>query len=155
MVVTRFGTMALALVGFLFGSEAFAGGKDHYTIHVKSVKVKETQKDGSSWDVDNGKPDLFVRINVDAEGAETFDTKVVDDTFAATFNETLGRVKFTPGQKLKIQVFDKDVAANDHIGTYMVTTTEKGVEGKSLILEDFGQVIRLELEYRKVGDSTK
>lgn len=157
MTVSRFGAVALlALAGLVFGNTAYSFGGDEggYTIFIKMVKVKDTQKDGSSWDVDNGKPDIFVRVSVDAKDSKAYDTKVVDDVYEAKYNEELSKVRFNPGQKLMIQVLDKDVALNDTIGNINVNTNEKNVKGGVIRLESFGQVIALEIEFRKVGKDT-
>jgi hypothetical protein len=154
MLKTRYvAGFVVALAGLILGSQAFsAGGEDvEYTIIIKKVDVKPTKSDGAAWDVMDGKPDLFVRVqNLDVKDAKSFDTKTHDDVNSASFDQP-SDVKFRVGQKIQFQVNDKDVAANDEIGTYNLTTTAKGVESGKLRMENFGQVIVLEVEFKKLS----
>jgi hypothetical protein len=155
MRTLRFASAAcvLALAGLLVGDQAFSGDKKdtaEWTVIIKSAKVKNTKADGSAWDPMDGAPDLFVRVRVDDKAAKDFDTKVVkDDAYEATFN-TDTNVRFRIGQKVILTVIDKDVAANDDCGTYNLITTEPVITKGKLRLENFGQVMYLDVEFKKL-----
>lgn len=145
--------MVLAVVGLLIGSQAYSAGgdkeKQEWTVIIKSTKVKTTKADGKAWDAMDGAPDLFVRVRVDEKGAKEYDTKVKDDVFEATFDEPTN-IKFRIGQKVIFTVIDKDVAANDDCGTFNLITTEPVISKGKLRLENFGQVIYLDVEFKKL-----
>ena len=146
------GAFVLAMAGLLFGSQAYSAGEKEtaeWTIVIKSVEVKTTKADKSSWDVMDGAPDLFVRVRVDSKEAKDYDTKVKDDVYKATFDEPTN-VKFRIGQKVIFKVIDKDVAANDDVGTFTLETTEPVISKGKLRLENFGQVIMLDVEFKKL-----
>lgn len=162
----------LSIGGLLLGGQAFSGDKDkdkdsagdEYTVHINKVEVKTTKADKDSWDPMDGKPDLFVRVHNYTQKGKSFDTKVVDDVYTAEFNVP-SNIRFRLGDKVQFEVHDKDLVANDEIGSYRVEITQKlldaamkgardgkgakagkgAKEGTMLRFENFGQVIFLEV----------
>ena len=132
------------------GGPAVADDDAGYTVVVKKVEVKTTQKDGSAWDVDNGKPDLAVIVrNVSDKGSKEFTTKTKDDTLTAEFDEPAS-IKVRPGQTLEFEVVDKDVAVNDTIGKVKKEMTADHLKSGKIRLEKFDQVVYLEIEVKKL-----
>jgi hypothetical protein len=148
---------ALTVVGILIGSQVsgvLAGGeKDEYTVVIKKVEVKKTQKNGESWDVNDGAPDLrvFAR-NTTNKDEKAFETKEKKDTYSAEFNEA-ANIRAKKGQSIELEVVDADVAVNDQVGKTLVELTDeniqKGLE-KGLRIENFGQVIYLDIQLKKL-----
>src|SRR5688500_2264930 len=101
--MTRFRTFVAGLGILALGlgaitAEADDAAKDGlYTVVIKKVEVAKTQKNGSAWDVNDGKPDLRVIVRVVGEKDATFKTKEKTDTFSADFNEPTS-IKFRMGQ---------------------------------------------------------
>lgn len=140
----------LALTVVVPGTQARVAQDTAYTVVVKKVEVETTKKDGSSWDVDNGKPDLAVIIrNMSDKDSKTFTTKTKDDTFSAEFDEPT-TIKVRPGQTLEFEVVDKDVAINDTIGKVQKEMTEGMLKDGKLKLEKFDRVIYLEIAVKKL-----
>lgn len=150
----RFGIAALVLAisGLLVSSQAYSAGDSstQYTLTIKKVDVKKTKADGSAWDIMDGAPDLFVRVSNDSvKDSKAFDTKVHDDIYTTDFN-TPTSVRFNPGQTLFFEVYDKDIAANDLVGKVTCEMTEKVIKQGKIRLENFGQVIYLDIEVKKL-----
>jgi hypothetical protein len=111
-----------------------------------TVKVKETNKDGNAWDINNGKPDLFVRIrNLTNKGVKDFDTNEKEDTFEADFN--VATILAQEGDEIQFEVLDKDVAANDTIGKMRVRLTAEVLK-KGTHNFTFDQVRSMTVEFR-------
>lgn len=147
-----FAALVLGMSGLLVGGQAFSfeGEGTDYTLVVKKVDVKKTKADNSTWDIMDGAPDLFVRVSNNSEkGAKAFDTKVHDDKYTVVFDETTN-VRFRSGQTISLEVIDKDVAANDDVGKINVEMTDKVIKMGKLRFENFGQVITLEIEVKKL-----
>src|SRR5690606_34217745 len=110
----------LSLFGLLLGSQlAFAQDNqankdgDTYTVIIHRVEVKQTNQDGNSWDINDGKPDLQVTVRNLAEAdSKAFETTQKEDTFSAEWNVPTN-IKFRSGQGLEFVVQDVDVAASD------------------------------------------
>ena len=56
--------IGLAILGLLLSGPAAFGADDkaNYTVVIKRAEVKTTKADGSSWDINDGKPDLCVSV---------------------------------------------------------------------------------------------
>jgi hypothetical protein len=138
-----------------------------YTVIVHRLEVKQTNQDGNSWDINDGKPDLKVTVrNISEADSKAFETPQKEDTFSAEWNSPT-TVKFRSGQTLEFVVLDGDVAANDEMGRVRKHLTEAGAketaapkdlrpeeravlkEGR-MKFENFGQVILLEIEIKKL-----
>ncbi|MFO0968913.1 MAG: C2 domain-containing protein [Gemmataceae bacterium] len=139
-----------AVAALLLGSQVFSADDkdDQYTVIIKKVEVKKTKADGSSWDPMNGAPDLYVTVrnNTDKSG-KTYSTKVKDDTFVAEFNEPT-TVRFKKGEQLHFEVMDKDPVGSDEVGAINVNTGKISEGG--IRLENFGQVVVLEVSFKKL-----
>jgi hypothetical protein len=110
------------------------------------VEVKETNTDGKAWDINNGKPDLFVRIkNLSDSSIKEWTSKTMDDTFKATFNVPVFNV--VEGQELEIEVLDSDVTVNDSAGKTKYTLTKERMKEGHVILT-FSQVTGLRLDFK-------
>jgi hypothetical protein len=157
MSMLRLTIGVLTVFGILIGSQVsgvLAGGdKDEYTVVIKKVEVKKTQKNGESWDVNDGAPDLrvFAR-NTTNKDEKAFETKEKKDTFVAEFNEA-ANIRVKKGQSIELEVVDADVAVNDQVGKTIVELTDeniqKGIE-KGLRIESFGQVVYLDIQLKKL-----
>jgi hypothetical protein len=146
------GTLSLALLAllglFLAPLSAFAADDD-YTVVVKKLEVKTTKDDGADWDINKGKPDLAVSVrNMDEKDSKAFRTKTKDDVFTADFDET-STVRVRPGQTVEIEVLDVDAALNDSVGKIKKELDATTLKSGKLKLEKFGQVILLEIEFKK------
>ena len=138
----------LAVIGLTAGVPAVRAD-DEYTFHIKGCKVKETKANGDSWDPMNGKPDLVVQLrNLSRPDSKKFQTKEAPDTFENVFNVETG-FRFKPGEEIEIQVLDRDVASDDLIGKFTQKITEETCKKGVWKLENFGQVIYLELHIKK------
>lgn len=151
MSMLRIGIGALTLCGVLAATQFGAtAGDDAYTIVLKKVEVKKTQKNGESWDINDGKPDLRVIIrNTSDKDAKEFESKEKTDVYSAEFNEPT-TVKFRPGQTVEFHVVDVDVAVNDTIGKTAVEMKGDKLKTGVLRLENFDQVVHLEIEVKKL-----
>ena len=145
--------VVLTVAGVIFGGQALshaAVGATEYTVVIKKVEVKKTNKNGDPWDVNDGKPDLCVVIrNTTDKEQKAFESKVKDDVYAADFNEVT-TLKVKEGQVLEFRVLDKDVAAHDEIGKTNREITGKILKEGTLRMENFDQVIFLEIELKKL-----
>jgi hypothetical protein len=154
MSMLRLTIGVLTVFGILIGSQVpgvLAGGdKDEYTVVIKKVEVKKTQKNGESWDVNDGAPDLrvFVR-NTTNKDEKAFETKEKKDTFSAEFNEA-ANIRAKKGQSIEIEVVDADVAVNDQVGKTILEINDDHIQKGKLRLENFGQVIYLDIELKKL-----
>jgi hypothetical protein len=127
-----------------------AAGDAEYTVVIHKCVVKDRKADGAHWDVNEGKPDLRVKIrNGTVKDSKEFSTKEATDIFSHDFNETT-TIRFKTGHKLEIQVVDVDVAADDLIGAINVNTDKVTPKGGRITLENFGQVVTLEIEVKKL-----
>jgi hypothetical protein len=136
--------------GLMLGLNVYAEDKipeGAMRVVLTTVKVAETKADGSSWDVNGGKPDIFVSMkNLSDKTQKEVVTDVKNDTYEATFNSKM--VLVAAGHRLRILVEDKDLAANDLIGkTELEVTPEMLKKGKVTI--SFGQVKELTMEFHK------
>src|SRR5262245_54932729 len=144
--------VVLVIGGFLVGTTAISGEKDtaEYTIIIKKVEVHKTKADGSAWDIMDGKPDLVVKVqNTSVADSKPFQTKEETDSFTADYN-TPTDIKVKLGQNLRFTVLDKDIAADDEIGVHNMELTKKHVDIGKLRIENFGRVIFLEFELKKL-----
>lgn len=126
--------------------------KDVYTVVVKSVKVQTKKGNETSWDVDDGKPDLCVVVrNLDDKDDDKskYKTKTKDDSYEADFNEPT-TVKVRPGQTLEFEILDKDLLIDDTIGRVEKKMTADVLGKGKLTCEKFGQVITLEIEVKRL-----
>jgi len=151
MKILRFAAACTVLCGVLLALPrgGAAGGDETYTIVIQKVEVKTTQKNGNSWDVNDGKPDLRVIIRNTADDSKAYETKEKTDTFAADFNEPTN-VKFKKGHTLEIQVVDVDVAVNDVVGKVNAEMKAEKIQEGKMRLENFDQVIFLTFEIKKL-----
>jgi len=143
--------LALGLVGF-FTPAALADDKNEdkgkaVRVVLKSIQVAPTKPDGSAWDINDGKPDLQVRIknNTDTSIKE-FLSPEKTDTFDASFDAPT--ILAMPGQELLIEVLDKDVAVEDAIGRTTIKLTEEMLKKGSHEMT-FNQVKSMKLEFTK------
>jgi hypothetical protein len=141
-IVLAFG-FALLLEQGLRGQEK---GANAFNLVLKDVKVKDKNKDGNSWDINDGKPDIHVRItNRTNTSLKPFSSEVRDDTYTATYNQAAMLV--IAKQTLEIEVLDKDVAADDVIGRTTIEITEDMLKRGNTELT-FGQVDSLRFEFQ-------
>ena len=144
---------SVALAAFclaLFTGQSARAEDDAYTVIIKKVEVKTTKKDGSAWDVDNGKPDIAVTVrNYSDKDSKSFTTKTVDDSYTAEFKDPT-TIKIRPGQELEIEVLDKDVAVNDTIGKTRKEMTAELLKAGKIKFEKFDQVVYVEVEFKKL-----
>jgi hypothetical protein len=144
-------TLIAAGAAFALHSPAVseAGGKDvkPMVIHLKSVRVSETNKDGQAWDINNGKPDLVVKIKNDSDSnVKEFTSSEKTDVFEATWD--VATIPFLKNQKVTITVWDKDVASDDLIGRKQIEITEDMIaKGRAEL--SFDQVKSLIIEFKK------
>jgi hypothetical protein len=117
---------------------------------VKKAEVRRTTKDGSSWDINEGKPDLAVIVrNLAEKDSSPFQTEEKADTFTAEFNVP-ANIKVDAGQDFEFEVIDRDAAVNDTIGKIQKKMTPDLLKEGTLKLENFEQVVVLELELKRL-----
>jgi len=94
---------------------------------VQKAVIKATKANGAAWDAGLGnvtRPDPFVKCFV-ANASGGWDllatSKVVKDSYTATWDLRLRDARLTPGRKLKLEVYDEDLASHDLIGTIVLT----------------------------------
>jgi hypothetical protein len=122
-------------------------GKEAVRPSLRKVQVAETKKDGSAWDVNNGKPDLVITFtNLSDTSVKQVVTEEKQDTYEASYDA--GMVIIKAGQKLRIDVEDKDAAQNDTIGSTEFVLTEEMIKKGSHSI-GFGQVKSLTMDFRK------
>jgi hypothetical protein len=142
---------SLLVLGLVFGlQQAPAEDKSEegaLRVILKSVEVMTTKSGGDAWDVNDGKPDLVINVkNLSDTTQKEVYTEEKTDVFSATYDAATVLAK--AGHKVRIQVLDKDVAANDTIGETTLEVTEDMLKkGKASL--SFGQVKSLMLEFRK------
>ena len=158
MSTLRLAIGVLTVFGILVGSQLpglLAGGdKEEYTVVINKVEVKKTQKNGETWDVNDGAPDLrvFAR-NTTNKDEKAFETKEQKDTYSAVFDQP-ANFKVKKGQSIELEVVDVDVAVNDQVGKTILEINDENIrkseqaKGK-LRLENFGQVIYLDIQLKK------
>ena len=139
---------SLAVFCLMLVATASADDKGAMRLVLGKVKVAETKADGkSAWDVNDGKPDITISVkNLTDTVQKEVVTESKDDVFEATFAATT--VLVSPGQKLRIQVLDKDIAENDIIGESTFDVNEDFLKKGTHTLA-FGQVKSLVIEFRK------
>jgi hypothetical protein len=151
MKTTRIAAALLVAGSLVFGGLTLVAQEGaEYAVVLKKVEVKTTNTNGNSWDVNDGKPDLMVMVrNLSDKESKTFKSKEKTDTFSTDFNEPT-TIKLKAGQDVEFHVVDVDVAANDDIGKFKLEVTEKALKEGKLRMENFGQVIYLEIEFKKL-----
>lgn len=138
--------LALALDALRTTATADDNDKKAMRVFLKKVVVSETNKDGKSWDINDGKPDIVVRIkNVSDDTIKEFTSAEKTDTFEATYD--VATILVSAGQSLRFVVEDKDVAANDTIGDTTLKITSEMLKKGRVTLE-FGLVKHLSLEFK-------
>jgi hypothetical protein len=150
----RIAATLLALVAILAATQFGAAGdkNETYTLVIKKVEVKTTQKNGNSWDVNDGKPDLRVIIRNTSDkskDAKAYESKSKEDVFSHDFNEPTN-IKFTKGQTLEFEVVDVDVAVNDTVGKTAIEMKDDRLREGKMRIETFDQVVYLEVELKKL-----
>jgi hypothetical protein len=141
--------LAFAIAVDNIGQLAAGADDERKTVRLflKKVRVSETNKDGNPWDVNNGRPDLVVRIkNLSDNTVKEWSSQEKSDTFEATFD--VATVVVEKGQKIQIEVVDKDVAANDLIGRTSFELTKDMINKKGATEISFELVKALTLEFR-------
>ncbi|MBI3822697.1 MAG: alpha/beta hydrolase [Planctomycetes bacterium] len=146
--------LAIVAAVALFTSQAVA---DPVVLVVKSATILPTKANGAAWDFPlvgtKALPDPYVKAWVyDSTGAQADygETGIRWDTLGPIWNEDI--VKAKAGQKIKIEVWDKDLKYDDLIGARSVTLTQGLIDKGSFILQ-FGQVKFLRLAVRTDGTS--
>jgi hypothetical protein len=142
------GGLAALLFSVALFTEATAQDKQEAVrVTIKSVRVKAVNKDGNAWDVNNGKPDLAVRIrNMSDKNVKDLTTDTAEDSFQATFTGAI--VPALRDQMLQIDVVDKDVAIEDLIGRKTLVLNQDTLKNGRVELS-FDQVESLVLEFAK------
>jgi hypothetical protein len=111
-----------------------------------AVKVSEKNAKGEAWDINNGKPDLQVKIkNLSDNSLKEFVSKEKADTFEATYD--VPTVLAMEGQTLQITVLDKDLLKHDEVGTMKLQVTRELIDKGKTDLK-FGQVKSLTLQFK-------
>lgn len=114
-----------------------------YEAAIDTIVVKSTKANGSAWDIFNGYPDIQVTLR-HLKSAEAITTPVAEDCLEHTFNLLAGQV--AAGDTLEIDVWDVDLAYNDHIGLKRLDLTPAMLEAGAVDLT-FGQVSSLRLKF--------
>src|SRR5947209_6560312 len=138
MTTRSFLAVLTAWALFVPGSRA-----DDFLLVMKSGTIADTKADGRAWDLGFGKkawPDPYVRVRVhDKDGAQVDfgETFVVYDTFTPVWNKEVATVR--AGQRVHVEVWDKDLKYDDLIGRHEFVLTEELLAKRTFTLQ-FGQV---------------
>jgi hypothetical protein len=139
---------ALVLEGGALSSAGEKGAGKAARLVLGKVRVSDTTKDGKAWDINNGKPDLVVRIkNLSDKTTKDWVSEEKADTFDAEYN--VAAILVAPGQELQIEVVDKDLAIEDLIGRKNLKVTEAMFSKDGMDIGPFDQVKMLTLSFRK------
>lgn len=117
-----------------------ADGPKRYTLTIVSADVAPSKPDGKPWDAGNGAPDLVVSVRVDGAGAGTVTSSKAENKTTHTWNQS-GSVTINRGDRLVVNVIDKDAFADDFVATIAHQFTKPGkvtLSGKavnSLVLD--------------------
>lgn len=139
---------ALMLEGGALSSAGEKGEGKTARVVLGKVKVSEKNKDGKSWDINDGKPDIVVRIkNLSDKTIKDWVSEEKADTFEAEYNAVT--ILATVGHKLQIEVVDKDLAIEDLIGRKEFEVTAEMLTKPGIDIGPFDQVKSLTLAFRK------
>ena len=142
---------AITLLGFLafFTPRASA---DNVVLVVKSGTIATTKANGSAWDFPlvgkKALPDPYVKAwvyNKEGVKVDFGQTEVVWDSLTPVWNRDL--VKMNAGQRVKIEVWDKDFKYDDLIGEHTFMLTAAMIKNGTINLS-FGQVRGLRFDVR-------
>lgn len=92
------------------------------SLTIASATVAKTRADGKAWDLRNGAPDLFLRCFVaNPSGGWTLlgETSVAKNTYRAAWGHTITDRRLLPGRQLRLEIYDKDGASDDRVGTLL------------------------------------
>jgi hypothetical protein len=121
--------------------------KKSYAVFLSKIKVHATNDEGKSWDPNDGKPDIVVRIrNLSDETVKTFESPQKSDTLEALFDLEASRAM--EGHELWFEVVDKDIDRDDLIGRATVKVTAEMLRQQKVDLK-FGHVEALSIEFRE------
>jgi seryl-tRNA synthetase len=147
---------SLALTGLLAASLSATAddnkndqnAKQAIRVHLKDVRVKATNKNNEAWDVNNGRPDIMIRVkNLTDQSVPKYESGTRDDVLIATFDNAA--INAMEGHTIQIDVIDSDVASNDTIGTAtFVLSSEACKKGSADLSFDQVESLKLELEKR-------
>jgi pimeloyl-ACP methyl ester carboxylesterase len=125
---------------------------DPIVLVAKSATIKATKANGMPWDFPlvgkKSLPDPYVKLWVyDKDGAHVDygESGIVWDTLYPEWNREIAKVK--AGQKIKVEVWDKDLKYDDLIGAKTFTLTAGLIEQGSFF-HRFGQVQALHFGIR-------
>ena len=116
------------------------------TLVIESVAVQATRPNGKSWDIRGGAPDLLVKCFAVIPGSgwtKVGETLAAKNSARATLNFRISDPRLLPGRLLRLEVYDKDGASNDLVGT--LTTTIPMKSGRRV--ERKGQITALSLRF--------
>jgi hypothetical protein len=111
---------------------------------IESVSVASRKKNGNAWDEGEGSPDLIVYVSNLETGASDSTSKA-SDTYSTTYQQKTVRV--SEGDMLRIVVEDKDLFADDTIGTYEKLITADTLNQRH-VEWSFDQVQSLRVEFQ-------
>jgi pimeloyl-ACP methyl ester carboxylesterase len=128
---------------------------DTVDLIVKSATIAPRKATGRAWDFPlvgkKALPDPYVKLWVyDKDGAHVDygETAVAWDTLSPVWNKDIAQVK--AGQRIKVEVWDKDLKYDDLIGRQSFTLT-KDLMDKGAFIHRFDQVKYLRFEVRAQG----
>jgi hypothetical protein len=135
--------LCTCLALLLPGSAALADG----VLVVRSGTVADRKECGWCWDVFRGSPDPYVKVSVyEKKSGELVDygeTDVADDTYTPVWHRQIARVQ--EGDRVVIEVWDKDLKFDDLIGRHEFTLTRSQMTCRQFRVA-FDQVEELYLE---------
>jgi pimeloyl-ACP methyl ester carboxylesterase len=128
---------------------------DTVVLVVKSATIAATKANGAPWDFPlvgrKSLPDPYVKLWVyDKDGAHVDygETTVAWDTLSPVWNKDIAKVK--AGQRIKVELWDKDLKYDDLIGRQTFTLTERLIE-KGSFIHRFDRVKYLRFDVRADG----
>ncbi len=146
--MSRAHVLALLVVLAVSAPRALA---DSVVLVAKSATIAPTKANGAAWDFPligkKSMPDPYVKAWVYDKGAQTDygETAVAWDTLTPVWNKDLVTVK--AGQRLLIEVWDKDLKYDELIGRHRFNLTEKMID-KGWFDFTFDQVRFIRFEVR-------
>lgn len=167
LVFPALGLLGVALVGCAYPHRSTALGAvghpvdaqapaDLWQLRIVSASMPTRRPGNLAWDNDGSGPDPYVRIY--RGGERIFEGKVVRDSNAPTWNETLPKNVWLPRDKeLRIEVWDQDDLESDPVGMWtnlgLPATALVDADARLGLTNETSLVIRVErpLPHRGVG----
>ena len=126
-----------------------------YMLRKAKVVLEETKEGGYTWDVENDaivvKPDPMIVVTI---GKNRPIQALKKDTYEATWewreDDPRALILYDARDMVTIEVWDKDIWADDLVGKYSNEHGLPGIEEEMIFVEKFGRIKELRLEFVRI-----